>query len=195
VGDGRILIGNVGRVAREKGLDTMLAAMHELERDQPGRYVFAFAGDGPYLESLRSAAPSSARFMGRLEGDALSTFFASLDLFVFPSTTDTFGNVLLESMASGVPIVAADAGPTRSLILPGRGMLYYPGAGSNLAAGIRSAVAQPELLAAMRDAALTFAAQRAWDRIFDDLIADYRTVLAPAPGEAAAPLPREVVRA
>jgi glycosyltransferase involved in cell wall biosynthesis len=195
VGDGRILVGNVGRVARETGLDTMLAAMHRLERDQPGRFVFAFAGDGPYLEPLRREAPSSARFVGRLEGTALSTFFASLDLFVFPSTTDTFGNVLLEAMASGVPIVAADAGPTRSLIVPGRGMLYYPGAGSNLAAGIRSAVAQPQLLAAIRDAALTFAAQRAWDRIFDDLIADYHRVLSPAPAAAVAPLPRQVVGA
>ena len=194
VDEGRVLVGNVGRVAREKGLDTMLAAMHELEREQPGRFVFAFAGDGPYLESLRRAAPASARFVGRLEGDALSTFFASLDLFVFPSTTDTFGNVLLEAMASGVPVLAADAGPTRSLLFPGRGLMYYPGAGSNLAGGIRSAVAQPELLAAMRGAALTFAAQRAWDRIFDDLITDYQTAIAP-PAAAAAPLPpRAVVR-
>lgn len=182
--DGRCVVGNVGRVAREKGLDTMLAAMHELEREAPGRFVFAFAGDGPYLEPLRRAAPPSARFMGRLEGEALSTFFASLDLFVFPSTTDTFGNVLLEAMASGVPILAADAGPTRALLSDGRGLLYYPGAGSNLAAGIRTALAQPERLGSMRSAALTFATQRGWDQIFDDLIADYRAVIAeswPAP--------------
>lgn len=183
---GRRLVGNVGRVAREKGLDTMLAAMHELERAHPGRFVFAFAGDGPYLEPLRRAAPASARFLGRLEGEALSTFFASLDLFVFPSTTDTFGNVLLEAMASGVPILAADAGPTRDLVSAGSGLLYYPGAAANLAAGVRAAFAGPELLAAMRERALTFAAERGWDRIFDDLIADYRTVIAAA-APAAAP--------
>ncbi len=182
---GRWLVGNVGRVAREKGLDAMLAAMHQLEREDPGRFVFAFAGDGPYLEPLRREAPASARFLGRLEGEALSTFFASLDLFVFPSTTDTFGNVLLEAMASGVPILAADAGPTRDLVTPGRGLLYYPGAAANLAAGIRAAFANPELLAAMRARALTFAAERGWDRIFDDLIADYRTVIATrAPADA-----------
>ncbi len=180
VRDGRLLVGNVGRVAREKGLDTMLTAMHLLERATPGRFVFAFAGDGPYLEPLRRAAPSSARFLGRLEGEALSRFYASLDLFVFPSTTDTFGNVLLEAMAAGVPIVAADADPTRELVTGGRGILYYPGAGSNLANGIRTAVAQPTRLAAMRDAALTFAAKRGWDRIFDDLIADYRMAMAEA---------------
>lgn len=180
VRDGRLLVGNVGRVAREKGLETMLTAMHLLERATPGRFVFAFAGDGPYLEPLRRAAPSSARFLGRLEGEALSRFYASLDLFVFPSTTDTFGNVLLEAMASGVPIVAADADPTRELVTGGRGLLYYPGAGLNLANGIRTAVAQPTRLAAMRDAALTFAAQRGWDRIFDDLIADYRMAMAEA---------------
>ena len=175
---GRWLVGNVGRVAREKGLDAMLGAMHALERDLPGRFVFAFAGDGPYLEPLRHRAPASARFLGRLEGEELSRFFASLDLFVFPSTTDTFGNVLLEAMASGVPILAADAGPTRDLLTPERGLLYYPGAAANLAAGIRAAFAKPEQLTAMRTRALTFAAERGWDRIFDDLIADYRTVIA-----------------
>ncbi len=190
---GRWLVGNVGRVAREKGLDTMLAAMHLLEREAPGRFVFAFAGDGPYLEPLRRAAPASARFLGRLEGDALSTFFASLDLFVFPSVTDTFGNVLLEAMASGVPILAADAAPTRSLVTPDRGLLYYPGAAANLAAGIRAAFGRPDLLAAMRGRALTFAAQRGWDRIFDDLIADYRTVIAGDQPAAGLPEPAPVV--
>ncbi|MDE3152316.1 MAG: glycosyltransferase family 1 protein, partial [Gemmatimonadota bacterium] len=164
---GRMLVGNVGRMAREKGLDTMLAAMHLLERDAPGRFVFAFAGDGPYLEPLRREAPPSARFMGRLEGEALSVFYASLDLFVFPSVTDTFGNVLLEAMASGAPVLAADAAPTRALVTPGRGLLYYPGAGANLAAGIRAAFADRQALSAMRARALTFAAQQGWDRIFD----------------------------
>jgi phosphatidylinositol alpha 1,6-mannosyltransferase len=187
---GRWLVGNVGRMAREKGLDTTLAAMHQLERDVPGRFVFAFAGDGPYLEPLRRDAPASARFLGRLEGRALSTFFASLDLFVFPSTTDTFGNVLLEAMASGVPILAADAAPTRALLTPDRGLLYYPGAAANLAAGIRAAFGPPDALVAMRDRALTFAAKRGWDRIFDDLIADYRTVI--AEGRPAVDLPEPV---
>ncbi len=180
VAPGRWLVGNVGRVAREKGLDAMLEAMHALDRETPGRFVFAFAGDGPYLESLRREAPASARFLGRLEGEDLSRFFASLDLFVFPSTTDTFGNVLLEAMASGVPILAADAEPTRDLVTPGLGLLYYPGAAANLAAGIRAALAKPEQLTAMRASALTLAAERGWDRIFDDLIADYRTVIAEA---------------
>jgi len=180
--DGRLVVGNVGRVAREKGLDTVLETMHVLDREMPGRFVFAFAGDGPYLDAMRRAAPPSARFMGRLEGEALSQFFASLDLFVFPSITDTFGNVLLEAMASGVPILAADAPPTRALVSDGRGLLYYPGAGANLAGAMRAAVAQPDRLVAMRRAALTFAATRGWDRIFDDLIADYRMAIAEARG-------------
>jgi len=192
-GEERWVIGNVGRLAREKGLDTMLDAMHRLEREAPGRFVFAFAGDGPYLEPLRRGAPPSARFMGRLEGEPLSRFFASLDLFVFPSVTDTFGNVLLEAMASGVPVLAADAGPTRALVSDDRGMLYYPGAGANLAGGIRAAVAQPDRLAKMRRAGLTFAAQRGWDRIFDDLIADYRLAIAEARVAPPAPAPARPV--
>jgi phosphatidylinositol alpha 1,6-mannosyltransferase len=105
----------------------------------------------------------------------------------------TVERVLLEAMSSGVPILAADAGPTRDLVTQGRGLLYYPGAAANLAAGIRAAFANPEMLAATRARALTFAAERGWDRIFDDLIADYRVVIAAAqdagarPAAAAAP--------
>ena len=94
--------------------------------------------------------------------------------------------------ASGVPILAADAPPTRSLVTPDRGLLYYPGA-ANLAAGIRAAFGRPDLLAAMRGRALTFAAQRGWDRIFDDLIADYRTVIAGDQPAAGLPEPAPVV--
>ncbi len=70
------------------------------------------------------------------------------------------------------------AGRPRALVTAGRGLLYYPGGAANLAAGIRAALANPEMHAAMRERALTFAAERGWDRIVDDLIADDRAVIA-----------------
>ncbi|HVZ77107.1 MAG TPA: glycosyltransferase family 1 protein [Gemmatimonadaceae bacterium] len=178
--DGRILVGYVGRMAREKGLETLLGAMHELDRELPGRFVFAFAGDGPYLATMRRASPASARFLGRLEGEALSRFHASLDLFTFPSTTDTFGNVLLEAMASGVPVLAAESGPSRDILADGRGVLYHPGSALNLARALHVATAQPARLGAMRTASLAYARRHGWARIFDDLMDDYRMVITEA---------------
>jgi len=64
--------------------------------------------------------------MGRLTGRALSEFYASADVFVFPSTTDTFGIVLLEAMASGLPVVGADVGPTRELLAEHTGVTFPP---------------------------------------------------------------------
>lgn len=87
----------VGRVAVEKNLEAFLAL------DLPGRKVVV--GDGPALPALRVAYPDTL-FEGRLTGEALAACYASADVFVFPSRTDTFGMVLLEAMASGVPIAA-----------------------------------------------------------------------------------------
>src|SRR5262249_45788740 len=105
----------VGRLAPEKGLDVALEAMSAAARQEPRRFLFAFAGDGPYAAACRAKAPPGSVFLGRIEGETLSAFYASADLFVFPSTTDTFGNVLLEAMASRLPVVAADVPPSREL--------------------------------------------------------------------------------
>jgi glycosyltransferase involved in cell wall biosynthesis len=71
----------------------------------------AFVGDGPYLKELRQLLPGAA-FTGYLAGLELARAFASSDVFLFPSTTDTFGNVILEALASGVPcVVSMKAGP------------------------------------------------------------------------------------
>ena len=87
----------VGRVAVEKNLEAFL------DLDLPGSKVII--GDGPDLASLRNAYPE-AHFLGAMEGKVLAEHFADADCFVFPSKTDTFGLVLLEAMASGVPVAA-----------------------------------------------------------------------------------------
>jgi glycosyltransferase involved in cell wall biosynthesis len=87
----------VGRVAVEKGLDAFLGL------DLPGSKVVV--GDGPALERLRAAYPA-AHFLGSLTGEALARAYANADVFVFPSRTDTFGMVLLEALASGLPVAA-----------------------------------------------------------------------------------------
>jgi phosphatidylinositol alpha 1,6-mannosyltransferase len=185
--DDTVVVAYVGRLAAEKGLDAALGAMHRLaDRAKRGgsadgpRIMFALVGDGPYAAHCRRAAPPApaAQFVGRLEGQALSEFYASADLFIFPSATDTFGNVLLEAMASGLPVIAADVGPTRELLAAGGGLTVRPGDPRALATAIASLAADPERRAAMAHLGAAYAATCSWDRIFDELVADYRHLIA-----------------
>lgn len=175
---GRTVVAYVGRLAAEKGLDVALDAMRRLEAASPGRWVFAFAGDGPYAGQCRRAAPPGSVFLGQLTGNDLSTFYASSDIFVFPSTTDTFGNVLLEAMASGVPVVGADSQATLEVLEPGGGVTFPARDGAALAALIAELATDPGRRRALSAAALRNARSRDWGRIFDGLVADYRAVIA-----------------
>jgi phosphatidylinositol alpha 1,6-mannosyltransferase len=177
VGDA-VLAVYVGRLGVEKGLDVALSAMHEVGRAAGRRVRFAIAGDGPYAETSRRLAPPDAIFMGKLTGRELSEFYASADIFVFPSTTDTFGNVLLEAMASGLAVVAADAGPTRELLSEHAGITFPPGDSEMLARVILELAASPDRRAGFARAGHSFARCCTWDRVFDDLIADYNLVQA-----------------
>jgi len=106
----------VGRVSKEKDLEVLANAWPKLRR--PG-LALAFVGDGPYRVELKKLVPD-AIFTGVLAGRELATAYASADVFVFPSTTDTFGNVILEALASGLPCVVSDQGGPKDLILYGQ---------------------------------------------------------------------------
>jgi len=77
--------------------------------------TFAFVGEGPFLEELKRKVPQGI-FTGVLHGEELSQAYASADLFVFPSTTDTYGNVVVEAMASGLPVVVSNQGGPAELL-------------------------------------------------------------------------------
>ncbi len=118
----RMIALSVGRVALEKGLDRLTA----LFSANPDLHL-AVVGDGPArkdLEHLFSGTPTT--FLGTLHGEELAAAYASADVFVFPSTTDTLGLVLLEAMASGLPIIAAESHPTHELTdQSGAGLLFH----------------------------------------------------------------------
>jgi phosphatidylinositol alpha 1,6-mannosyltransferase len=182
---GTIVVVYVGRLAQEKGLDVALEAMAIAGRRSPRRLVFAFAGDGPYATVCRAKAPPDSVFLGRIEGDTLSAFYASGDLFVFPSTTDTFGNVLLEAMASRLPIVAADAPPSRELLGEGHyGKLVPPGDPSALAQALLDLAADPAQRERLAARGLEEAARYSWEMIFDALVADYLEAITATRGTA-----------
>ncbi|MBR3372100.1 MAG: glycosyltransferase family 1 protein [Rhodobacteraceae bacterium] len=124
----------VGRIAPEKSLETFLS----LDEQALGPHRKVIVGDGPALGSLQRAFPD-AEFCGKLEGNALAEVYRRADVFVFPSRTDTFGIVLIEALASGLPIAAHDApGPRDIVTEPSLGSLD-----DDLACAIRRALNAP----------------------------------------------------
>jgi glycosyltransferase involved in cell wall biosynthesis len=172
--DDTILVAYVGRIAPEKGIDVALEGMRRVLARHPGRVLFALAGDGPAEERCRASAPPGAMFMGRLGGRDLSEFYASADIFVFPSITETFGNVVLEAMASGLALVAPDWGATTELATTETALQFPASDPTALAERVERLVADAALRGRLADAALAAARTRTWDAVFDRLIADYR---------------------
>ena len=107
----------VGRISREKDLDVLVAAYHKV-RGQGHPLKLYVVGHGPYSEALAAALPDAV-FLGYLTGEALAKAYASADVFVFPSTTDTFGNVIIEAQASGLPVIVSDLGGPKELVEDG----------------------------------------------------------------------------
>jgi glycosyltransferase involved in cell wall biosynthesis len=115
--DGDLAVMFVGRIAPEKNLDLAVRAFDAVRAAVPGARM-VWVGDGPALARLREQHPGHV-FCGMQRGESLAAHFASGDVFLFPSTTETFGNVTLEAMASGVPAVAYDYGAAREHLRDG----------------------------------------------------------------------------
>ncbi|HRQ77910.1 MAG TPA: glycosyltransferase family 1 protein [Gemmatimonadaceae bacterium] len=174
--DADIVVGYVGRIAPEKGLHEALRAIAPTVEAAGGRMRVAIAGDGPDEARCRAAAPA-AWFAGALRGDALSAFYASLDLLVFPSTTETFGNVVLEAMASGVPVIAPNVGATLELAHARSAALFDAARPDSIGDVVRDLATDPARRAALAAAGLREAAARSWDAVWDGLVADYREAI------------------
>ncbi|MEM9445097.1 MAG: glycosyltransferase [Verrucomicrobiota bacterium] len=111
--NGQVLI-YVGRVSREKELGFLTEVYREVKKTS-SRVSLAIVGEGPYKEEMMQLLPD-AIFTGILTGQELGVAYASADLFVFPSTTDTFGNVVIEAMAAGLPVFVSDIGGPKELV-------------------------------------------------------------------------------
>lgn len=117
----------VGRVSREKGIDGLLDVFERLRASREN-VELVVVGDGPYRNDLMEKnRDPKVIFLGYQRGEHLARLYASADVFVFPSTTDTFGNVVLEAQASGVPVVVANRGGPAEQVTPGvNGFVVYP---------------------------------------------------------------------
>ena len=126
-GEGKVVFVYTGRVSREKNLDTLIDAF--LVNDElRAKGALAIFGDGPYLEELRKRyTDPSVMFPGFIKDKALARAYASGDVFVFPSTTDTYGNSVLEAQASGLPAIVSDEGGPKEIIVPDKTGIVLPG--------------------------------------------------------------------
>jgi phosphatidylinositol alpha 1,6-mannosyltransferase len=166
-----------GRVAAEKNL----AKLNELARAVPGARI-VIVGDGPFRPALESTLGDRASFTGFLRGEALAAAYASADIFAFPSRTETFGLVLLEAMASGLPVLAMRAGGVPDAVEDGRtGLLCDPRAPSAWTEQAHRLAAEPALRRRLGEQGRRTAVARSWSATFDRLLADYRQLAAPPP--------------
>jgi glycosyltransferase involved in cell wall biosynthesis len=165
-----------GRLTKEKGVDLLAEAFLAARRRDP-RLHLVLAGGGPEEDGLRERIGEHATFLGWLAGADLARAYASADVFLFASQTDTFGQVLLEAQASGLPVVAVDEGGPASLIESGETGLLAPANADVLAEAVLSLAGSPLLRERMRRAALSAIRGRTWEAALERLAAGYRLAL------------------
>jgi glycosyltransferase involved in cell wall biosynthesis len=142
-GGGSTIFLYVGRISREKNLPLLAQAFKNLA----GRSCrLVLVGDGPYREEMEEALRDyPALFTGFKSGQELLQLYASADVFVFPSATDTFGNVVLEAQASGLPVIVTDEGGPHEIMIPGEtGIMVKAGSVPALAEAMSAFLDEPE---------------------------------------------------
>jgi glycosyltransferase involved in cell wall biosynthesis len=180
--EGRMLVLHVSRLATEKDIDTLLESFRRAHGMLGDAARFVIAGDGPRAVDVREALPF-ARHLGFLERGTLADLYADADVFVFPSPTETCGLVLLEAMASGIPVVASDTGGVRENLRPGlNGLEVRAGDAAGFAAAVVELCRQEVQRNAMGQAARAFAVARDWQRELDALAPLYGGLLRGALG-------------
>lgn len=168
LGEDEIAVLHVGRLAAEKNLQLLIRAFRELQRDLPQqRLRLVLVGDGPLRAQLQAELPE-ALFCGVQRGEVLAAHYASGDLFLFPSLSETFGNVVLEALASGLAVVAFDQAAAAQHIRHGHnGALATPGDEAAFIESARWLLEDPESLRRVRLNARQHAGKQGWPAIVE----------------------------
>ena len=173
-GDRDFVLGFVGRLSIEKNVTLLATIEQQLRHHGPEHFRFLIVGHGGEEAWLRERLVR-AEFTGVLRGAELARAYANMDAFVFPSHTDTFGNVVLEALASGVPaIVTPDGGPARIVHDGETGFIRTD---EEFTAAIAALAADPAAHAAMRERARQYALSASWDAVFENVYARYADAL------------------
>jgi glycosyltransferase involved in cell wall biosynthesis len=163
--NGQVRLLYVGRISREKDLDVLANSYRRL-RDEGLSVQLFVVGLGPYSQGLSELLPDAV-FTGSLTGTELATAYASADVFTFPSTTDTFGNVIIEAQASGVPVVVSDSGGPKELVEDkANGLITKSHDVDDFTRAVRALVVDPGLRKRMGDCARKSVVDRSWPSAF-----------------------------
>jgi glycosyltransferase involved in cell wall biosynthesis len=173
--DGRTKILYVGRISKEKDLDILAESFRRI-RAARDDVELVIVGDGPYLETLRKQMDGmpGVLFTGFLEGDELAELFASADIFAFPSTTDTYGSVVLEAQSSGLPVVVSDKGGPREAMVDGKtGLVTRGGDAASFSAALARLVEDEALRRLMGRNARIHVEGKTWQAAFEAFRTDH----------------------
>jgi glycosyltransferase involved in cell wall biosynthesis len=171
--DGTRVLGFVGRLSVEKNVALLVTIQDELARMALSDFRFMIVGHGGDERWLREHL-RGAEFTGVLRGEALSAAYANMDLFVFPSHTDTFGNVVLEALASGVPAIVTPHGGPKAIVR--EGVTGRVAEDDGFAAAVAGVLGDPARHSAMRTSARAYAETASWDAVFEGVYAAYETL-------------------
>ncbi|MGB1285169.1 MAG: glycosyltransferase family 4 protein [Aggregatilineales bacterium] len=169
-----VLLLYTGRLSNEKKIHQIKAVLDALPHTR-----LALVGDGPARDNLKKHfAGTKTVFMGYMTGEALSQAYASADIFVFPSALETFGLVVVEAMAAGLPAVSSRVGGIPDVLKIGEtGYLFDVGDSDGLVEGVRKIAADRETIKRMGQNARDFAATQTWDVMMDEVIEHYRRLI------------------
>lgn len=184
---GGVKVAYIGRVSLEKNMPLLERAWRQAHARVRGRAHLVVVGDGPYLETMRkNTAGLGAYFLGFRHGQELSRLYASSDLFVFPSTTDTLGQVVMEAQASGLPALVSNEGGPREVIEPGVTGEVIAGGAEAWARAIEGLVDDHQRRAAMGRAAHALMRTRTMDASFEEFWRFHEELGRPGRGAATA---------
>lgn len=176
VDDDTLVVTYIGRIAAEKNIGLVLSAFAEILRQRPNSRLL-FVGDGPMLAELVRRHPEHI-YAGMRRGEDLAAHYASADLFLFPSLTETFGNVTSEALASGLGVVAYNCAAAAELIEDGHnGFLAAPDDVSDFIQSALRLAADPVLMSRVRMRATASVSRLDWGSVHDEFAATLRRVI------------------
>ncbi|MCY8234371.1 glycosyltransferase family 4 protein [Priestia endophytica] len=171
----------VGRLAPEKNLELLMNVAQALPSKLRDKIHWLIIGDGPMKKQLEQKAPRNMSFTGFLKSKEIAPLYAASDLFFFPSTTETFGNVVLEAAASGIPTVAANAGGVKSIVKDRKtGFLCDPNNPDEFIKAVTYLLTRHHDRLQMGNEARHYALTQTWDQIFTNLLTQYEETISVA---------------
>ena len=168
----------VGRISFEKDLDILEESYRNIKAKYGETVSLIITGEGPYLDKMRETLPPDTIFTGFKRGNELSELYASSDIFICPSSTETFGNVVLEAMASGLPVIGADSGGVKDIIKHNMNGLKFDARDSDkLGKQITDLIENRSLRLRIAENGMSYAKSRSWEKIIGELTGIYNEIL------------------